>query len=84
MSADLDVAVVGAGIAGLTAAHALRRAGRSVRVFEAADQSAAGWPPSATTGTRIDAGAEQLPTHGYAATWELIRALGIAERGRAP
>ncbi|WP_202442557.1 FAD-dependent oxidoreductase, partial [Streptomyces sp. SID6137] len=34
MTPELDVAVVGAGIAGLTAAHELRRAGLSVRVYE--------------------------------------------------
>ena len=36
MSPDLDVAVVGAGIAGLTAADELRRAGLDVRVLESA------------------------------------------------
>ncbi|MGH3990166.1 MAG: FAD-dependent oxidoreductase, partial [Pseudonocardiaceae bacterium] len=37
MSPDLDVAVVGGGIAGLSVAYALQLAGRSVQVFEAAD-----------------------------------------------
>ncbi|MDX2221605.1 MAG: FAD-dependent oxidoreductase [Rhodospirillaceae bacterium] len=35
---DVDVAVIGAGIGGLTAALALQRAGRSVAVFEQADR----------------------------------------------
>lgn len=77
MSTDLDVAVVGAGIAGLTAAHALRKAGRTVRVFEATDQVGGRMATVRRDGFSIDAGAEQLPTHGYEATWELIRELGI-------
>jgi protoporphyrinogen oxidase len=39
-SADSPVAVVGAGIAGLTAAHALHQSGVGVRVFEAGEQIA--------------------------------------------
>nr|BFE37184.1 FAD-dependent oxidoreductase [Actinomadura rugatobispora] len=38
MIPDVDVAVVGAGLAGLTAARALRAAGRGVVVFEARDR----------------------------------------------
>ncbi|TDC97607.1 flavin monoamine oxidase family protein [Actinomadura sp. 7K507] len=38
MFPDVDVAVVGAGLAGLTAARELRAAGRSVVVFEARDR----------------------------------------------
>lgn len=32
-----DIAIIGAGIAGLTAAHALKKAGHGVRIFERAD-----------------------------------------------
>lgn len=77
MSTDLDVAVVGAGIAGLTAAFELRRAGATVRVFEAADRVGGRMASSRHNGFTIDAGAEQLSTHGYRATWELLRRLGI-------
>lgn len=38
MTDDVDVVVVGAGVAGLAAAQALREAGRSVAVIEAADR----------------------------------------------
>jgi oxygen-dependent protoporphyrinogen oxidase len=77
VSPDLDVAVVGAGVAGLAVADALRRAGRSVQVFEAADQVGGRMATLRHGGYRIDTGAEQIPTHGYRATWELVRELAI-------
>lgn len=77
---DLDVAVVGAGIAGLTAAHELAGAGFAVRVFEARDRVGGRMASHRHAGYTMDEGAEQVPTHGYRATWELLRRLGIAER----
>ncbi|HEX2130229.1 MAG TPA: FAD-dependent oxidoreductase [Actinophytocola sp.] len=74
---DLDVAVVGAGIAGLTAAHELARAGLSVRVFEARDRVGGRMASHRHAGYTMDEGAEQIPTHGYRATWELVRRTGI-------
>ncbi|RKT89217.1 oxygen-dependent protoporphyrinogen oxidase [Saccharopolyspora antimicrobica] len=75
----MDVAVVGAGLAGLTAAHELRRAGLSVRVFEAAPQVGGRMASARHGGWTIDTGAEQISPSGYRATWELITRLGLTE-----
>jgi oxygen-dependent protoporphyrinogen oxidase len=77
MTPDLDVAVVGAGIAGLSLAYALRQAGRSVHVFEAADVVGGRMHTLRHDGYLIDTGAEMIATHGYPATWRLIRELGV-------
>ncbi|MGH8878099.1 MAG: protoporphyrinogen/coproporphyrinogen oxidase, partial [Stackebrandtia sp.] len=77
MTPDLDVAVVGAGVAGLSAAYALTKAGRSVRVFEAADAVGGRMRTVHHDGYALDTGAEQLATHGYEHTWALLRELGI-------
>ncbi|MGX7824478.1 protoporphyrinogen/coproporphyrinogen oxidase [Actinokineospora sp. 24-640] len=79
MSADLDVAVVGAGIAGLTVAHRLRRAGRAVRVFEAGEHVGGRMRTVRRDGYLIDTGAEMLGTHGYPATWRLLCELRVSE-----
>ncbi len=76
-SPDLDVAVVGAGLAGLATAHRLARAGRSVQVFEAAGRVGGRMACSAHEGYRIDEGAETIAARGYPATWELIRSCGL-------
>ena len=77
---DLDVAVVGAGIAGLTAAHELTTAGFAVRVFETRDQVGGRMASHRHAGYTMDEGAEQVPTHGYRVTWELLRRLGIPDQ----
>ena len=74
---DLDVAVVGAGIAGLAAAHRLQREGRSVQVFEAAERVGGRMACTRLDGYLIDEGAETIAARGYQATWRLIRELGI-------
>ncbi|MFM9368609.1 protoporphyrinogen/coproporphyrinogen oxidase [Streptomyces sp. Da 82-17] len=80
MSPDLDVAVVGAGVAGLTAAHELRRAGLTVRVFEELPYVGGRMHTVRRHGYVIDEGAEQLPERGYRATWELLARLGVTGR----
>ena len=77
MSPDLDVAVVGAGPAGLAAAYALQRAGRSVHVFEAGEGVGGRMRTLRRDGYVIDTGAEIISTRGYPATWRLIRELGV-------
>jgi protoporphyrinogen/coproporphyrinogen III oxidase len=77
LSPDLDVAVIGAGIAGLTTAHELRRAGLTVRVFEERGHVGGRMHSFRRDGYTIDEGAEQIPEQGYRATWELLRRLGV-------
>jgi oxygen-dependent protoporphyrinogen oxidase len=77
VSPDLDVAVVGAGIAGLTTAHELRRAGLDVRVFEEQDHIGGRMHSFRHDGYIVDEGAEQISPHGYRATWELLARLGV-------
>ncbi|MGW5053043.1 protoporphyrinogen/coproporphyrinogen oxidase [Actinokineospora sp. NPDC004072] len=79
MGADLDVAVVGAGIAGLVVAHRLRSAGRQVHVFESADDVGGRMRSLRRDGYLIDTGAEMIGTHGYPATWRLLGELGMSE-----
>lgn len=77
---DYDTVVVGAGIAGLAAAHILRKANKKVLILEArariggricTDRSFAGVP--------VELGAELI--HGSdASTWPLVRDAGIATR----
>lgn len=55
-----DVAVVGAGLAGLNAARVLRRAGRSVVVLEARDRVGGRVWSRSTAGARIDLGAQWI------------------------
>ncbi|WP_197523320.1 FAD-dependent oxidoreductase [Actinokineospora pegani] len=74
---DLDVAVVGAGPAGLAAAYALHAAGRTVHVFEAHDAVGGRTRAVRRHGAVFDTGAEMLGVAGYPATWRLVRALGL-------
>jgi oxygen-dependent protoporphyrinogen oxidase len=76
---DLDVAVVGAGAAGLAAAHALTKAGRSVHVFEAADEVGGRMRTLRRDGYLIDEGAEMISARGYDETWRLIRETGVPD-----
>lgn len=78
---DVDVAVVGAGIAGLTAAHRLRQAGRTPVVFEAQDAVGGRMRARRVDGWIVEEGTETLAVHGYPATWRLIRDVGLDRDG---
>lgn len=81
---DLDVAVVGGGISGLTAGYRLQQQGRSVTVFEAAPRVGGRMASSHVDGYLVDEGAETVADRGYQATWRLIRELGVPPRDLVP
>src|SRR6266536_889255 len=64
MAANLSVAIIGAGMGGLTAAAALSQTGVSVDIYEQAPRFA-----------RIGAGIQMLPN-----SMKVLRRLGLAER----
>lgn len=72
--AEIDVAIIGAGAAGLTAAHAAREAGLTARIFEARDRLGGRVFTDTSLGTPFDAGAfyvhfaERNPWREIAAT----------------
>ncbi|OLR91298.1 FAD-dependent oxidoreductase [Actinokineospora bangkokensis] len=84
MGADVDVAVVGAGVAGLATARALRAAGRSVHVFEDRDDVGGRMATARAGGAVLDLGAEMLSDTGYSATWRLLRDLGLGADDAPP
>lgn len=84
---QVDVAIVGAGIAGLSAARALRRAGvDNLRLFELEDQPGGNSRGHQMAGMRCPLGAHYLPTPGphAQAVSEWLHELGVArhELGR--
>lgn len=78
---DLDVAVIGAGIAGLVTAHKLAQAGYRVELFESESEAGGRMRCGRIDGYVIDRGAETLAPYGYPATWRMIRELGLEESG---
>ncbi|WP_069813959.1 protoporphyrinogen/coproporphyrinogen oxidase [Streptomyces sp. TP-A0874] len=79
---EVDVAVVGGGIAGLTAAHRLREEGRHPVVFEAEDAVGGRMRARRVDGWTVEEGTETLATAGYPATWRLVREVGLDSDGQ--
>ncbi|GGX14479.1 protoporphyrinogen oxidase [Streptomyces malachitofuscus] len=77
------VVVVGAGIAGLAAAHRLLESGARVTVLEASDRVGGKLLPGEIAGARVDLGAESLLARRPEAVG-LARAVGLADRLQAP
>ena len=75
--ADLDVIVIGAGVAGLSAARVLADAGKRVVVVEARDRIGGRmWTHPDAMSVPIELGAQFI--HGRnASTWELVRQQGL-------
>ena len=77
--ADVDVIIVGGGIAGLAAAYELQRRGLTARVLEAGEQPGGVIATERFDGWVIDGGPDSLLVQKPAAV-ELCRELGIADR----
>ncbi len=73
--------MVGAGISGLVTAYRLGQLGHRVEVFEADGVAGGRMRCGRIDGYVIDRGAETLAPHGYPATWEMIRELGLESSG---
>jgi protoporphyrinogen/coproporphyrinogen III oxidase len=78
-SARADVAVVGAGISGLTAAHRLQRAGLTVAVLEAGDQPGGKVRSGMLAGVPIELGPDGFLARGGTVAG-LCRELGLVGR----
>lgn len=78
-----QVVVIGAGIAGLAAAHRLVGEGRRVTVLEAADRIGGKLLPGEIAGVRVDLGAESMLARRPEAVG-LAREVGLAERLQPP
>ncbi|MET7452221.1 protoporphyrinogen oxidase [Streptomyces sp. NPDC005574] len=78
-----QVVVVGAGIAGLAAAHRLVQRGVRVTVLEASDRVGGKLLPGDIAGARVDLGAESMLARRPEAV-ALAREVGLADRLRAP
>lgn len=72
----IDVAIVGAGVAGLVAARELAKLGHSVEVFEAAAEPGGMVRPLRIAELMLDRGAESFATRGGAVA-ELVDELGL-------
>jgi phytoene dehydrogenase-like protein len=77
-----DLAVVGGGLAGLTAAAAAARLGRSVVVLERADAPGGRAATHVRDGASLNLGAHALYRGGHA--FRILRDLGVPFTGRVP
>jgi oxygen-dependent protoporphyrinogen oxidase len=75
----MTIAVVGAGMAGLTAAWRLQQAGHRVEIFEASDHPGGRMASRAVDGFVLDLGVHMLLEH-YDRTRALIAELGMADQ----
>ncbi|MGW0599051.1 protoporphyrinogen oxidase [Streptomyces sp. NPDC002776] len=78
-----QVVVIGAGIAGLAAAHRLLAGGSRVTVLEASDRIGGKLLPGEIAGVRVDLGAESMLARRPEAV-ALAREAGLAERLQPP
>ena len=76
-----QVIVVGGGIAGLTAAHILKRHGIATQVIEATGRVGGRMTSDVVDGHVVDRGAQFLST-GYSVIFGLLEDLGISQRIR--
>ncbi len=74
-----ETLVIGAGIAGLAAAHSLKKAGRAVRLLEAADHVGGRMITVDWEGFRVDAGAKFVTTSDRSLL-ELVREVGLEDQ----
>lgn len=72
-----NIAVIGAGIAGLTAAYYLKKLGYTVTVYEAANRVGGRMTTDKINGYLIDRGAQFLSTY-YSTLMPLIKELGMS------
>ncbi|MGW0994029.1 protoporphyrinogen oxidase [Streptomyces sp. NPDC002523] len=77
------VVVIGAGVAGLAAAHRLLRRGARVTVLEASERVGGKLLPGEIAGVRVDLGAESMLARRPEAV-DLAREVGLADRLRPP
>ncbi|MEU5593461.1 protoporphyrinogen oxidase [Streptomyces sp. NPDC020298] len=77
------VVVIGAGIAGLAAAHRLLQRGARVTVLEASDRVGGKLLPGEIAGVRVDLGAESMLARRPEAV-DLAREAGLADRLQPP
>src|SRR5690554_5584638 len=78
-----DVLIVGAGIAGLTAARDLAMGGLRVTLLESSDRVGGKVTGHTVAGVELDSGAESFATRGEVVA-SLVRELGLADELQHP